>query len=145
MRHHSKTHSLNRIGDLNRGVVIFAGGRSPRDLSWGEQRDQQGPRPWGDGSPPGGASMCERRFISPMRQHCLRQAKNSKWHPAKTLPLSLQGGGVFMARVNWELDRQVYLLAKELESVSPGTLDDYDAYTSTFPLTIPTRSLTSFA
>ena len=37
-----------------------------------------------------------------------------------------------MARINWELARQDYLLAKQLQGVSPRTLSDYEGGTGQF-------------
>jgi hypothetical protein len=37
-----------------------------------------------------------------------------------------------MAELSWEMARKDYLLAKQLQWVSPRTLDDYDYYTEQF-------------
>lgn len=45
----------------------------------------------------------------------------------------MKGGNIVMAgKVNWELARQDYLLAKQLQGVSPRTLSDYEGGTGQF-------------
>ena len=49
--------------------------------------------------------------------------------PAKNTQLNVKGGNILMVVRNWELARQDYLLAKQLQGVSPRTFSDYDEYT----------------